>query len=84
MNLIEELVNVFGPKGGLVIRRVDCRDPKTQAILNHYFEVVTALTATRKNGTFKTIEEALEWVERLLSMEEIVPREEDSDFGPSL
>ena len=63
MKLIEELVNVYGPKGGLVIRRVDCRDPNTQAIVNHYFEVVTALAATRRNGKFRTIEDAKEYLD---------------------
>lgn len=69
MKLLEEPVTVYGPQNGLVIRRVDCRDPKTKTILNHYFEVITALVATRKNGTFQTIEEALEWLERQLQNE---------------
>ncbi len=64
MNLIEEPVNVFGPKGGLVLRRVDCRDPNTLAIVNTYFEVVDSLTATRKNGKFGTFEDAKEYLER--------------------
>ena len=63
MKLLEEPVTVCNPKSGLVIRRVDCRDPNTQAIVNHYFEVVTALTATRKNGTFKTFEDAKEYLD---------------------
>ncbi len=66
MELIEEPVNVYGPKGGLVIRRVDCRDPNTQAIANHYFEVVTARAATRKNGKFRTLEDAKEYLNGFL------------------
>ena len=64
MSLIEDPVNVFGPKGGLVIRRVDCRDPNTQTIVSHYYEVVTAHTATRKNGKFGTLEKAKEFLDR--------------------
>ncbi|WP_143461199.1 hypothetical protein [Leptospirillum ferriphilum] len=64
MNLIEEPINVFGPKGGLVVRRVDCRDPNTRAIVSHYFEVVNSLTATRRNGKFGPLEEAKEYMDR--------------------
>ncbi len=64
MKMIEEPVNVFGPKYGLVIRRVDCRDPNSMAIVSHYFEVVTAFSAARKNGTFKTLEAAKEFLSR--------------------
>ena len=64
MKMIEEPVNVFGPKYGLVIRRVDCRDPNSMAIVSDYFEVVTAFSAARKNGTFKTLEAAKEFLSR--------------------
>ena len=64
MNLIEEPINVFGPKGGLVVRRVDCIDQNTRAILSHYFEVVNSLTANRRNGKFGTLEEAREFLDR--------------------
>lgn len=64
MNLIEEPINVFGPKGGLAVRRVDCRDPNTRAIMSHYFEVVNSLTANRRNGKFGTFEKAKEFLYR--------------------
>ena len=68
MNLIEEPINVFGPKSGLVVRRVDCRDPNTRAIVNHYFEVVNSLTANRRNGKFGTLQEAKEFLDRSIQL----------------